>query len=176
MVWPILAPVRAWVFNVGVDTLAAGLAGLVFFTLRPEGSVIALTAGQMLPAGAAGLTLLIANIALVDIMAIIREGWEFLNHWKYNYYLLETPQEAGFLTVGLIGGLLTAQAAWAPTLKRGCAAHPLLSARGQRRHAGIEMAAVDDLDHQAGDPKARRKPARTRHPVGRFLRGRPRVR
>ena len=40
------APVRAWVFNVGVDTLAAGLAGLVFFSLRPEGSVIALTVGQ----------------------------------------------------------------------------------------------------------------------------------
>lgn len=110
------APVRAWVFNIGVDTLAAGLAGLVFFSLRPEGSVIAMTAGQILPAGAAGLTLLIVNIALVDIMAIVRQGWEFINHWKFNYYLLETPQEAGFMIVGLIGGLLTAQAWWGPVL------------------------------------------------------------
>ena len=109
-------PFRAVLFNSGVDTLAAGAAAIVFISIRPEAAALDLTAGQMLAAGAAGLTILTVNLVLVDIMAIVRRGWEFLNHWKFNYYLVEAPQEAGFLTIGLIGALLTAQAEWAPVI------------------------------------------------------------
>lgn len=109
-------PVRAVLFNSGVDTIATGAAAIVFISLRPEAAALSLTAGQMLAAGAAALTILTLNLVLVDIMAIVRRGWEFLNHWKFNYYLVEAPQEAGFLTIGLIGALLTAQAPWAPII------------------------------------------------------------
>ncbi|MCH8825873.1 MAG: HAMP domain-containing histidine kinase [Chloroflexi bacterium] len=109
-------PVRAVLFNSGVDTFATGVAAIVFISLRPEAAVLSLTAGQMLAAGAAGMTILTLNLVLVDIMAIVRRGWEYLNHWKFNYYLVEAPQELGFLTIGLIGALLATQAAWGPVV------------------------------------------------------------
>lgn len=109
-------PIRGVVFNTGVDSLAAGAAAIVFVNLQPEGAVLSLTAVQMLTAGAAGLTILTINLVLVDFLAIARRGWEFIDHWKVNYYLVEAPQEIGFLTIGLIGALLTAQAPWAPAV------------------------------------------------------------
>lgn len=109
-------PVRGVVFNTGVDTLAASAAAIVFVSLRPEAAVLTLTAGQMLAASAAGLTILTINLVLVDILAVVRRGWEFLDHWKFNYYIEEAPQEVGFLTFGLIGALLTAQSPWATAI------------------------------------------------------------
>ena len=109
-------PIRAVLFNSGVDTLATGAAAIVFISLRPDAAVLTLTAGQMLAAAAAGLTILTVNLVLVDIMAVVRRGWEFLNHWKVNYYLVEAPQELGFLSIGLIGALLASQASWGPVV------------------------------------------------------------
>jgi signal transduction histidine kinase len=107
------APARAIAFNTAVNALAAAFAGIVLFSLKPEGTALALSASQMLPAGAAGLTLYAANFVLVSIMVTIRKGLAFWGSWR-QAFAFEALQEGGFLSIGLIGALLVSLAWWGP--------------------------------------------------------------
>ena len=88
------ALIRGVHFNTGVDSLATGAATIVFISLRPEAAVLTLTAGQMLAASAAGLAILTVNLFLVDLLAVSRRGWKYLNFWKFNYNIGETPKRS----------------------------------------------------------------------------------
>ncbi len=108
------APFRAMAFNMGVNSLAAGLAGIVFMSLSPQGA-FSLTQGHMLAAGAAGLTLYSANLLLVGGMLTLRKGMEYWAQWK-DTFAFEAIQEGGLLSVGLMGALLVTQAWWGPVI------------------------------------------------------------
>ena len=75
------APFRAMAFNMGVNSLAAGLAGIVLMSLSPQGT-LSLTQGHMLAAGAAGLTPYSANLLLVGGMLTLRKGMDYWAQWK----------------------------------------------------------------------------------------------
>ena len=108
------APLRAVAFNMGVNSLATGLAGIVFMALSPQ-SAFSLTQGHMLAAGAAGLTLYSANLLLVGGMLTLRKGMGYWAQWK-NTFAFEAVQEGGLLSVGLMGALLASQAWWGPVI------------------------------------------------------------
>ncbi len=107
------APLRAVLFNVGINGVATGLAGIVFFILTPGDTEFVVSGAHMLAAGAAGLTLYATNLALVVSMLTIRKGLAFWEQWK-QAFAFEAVQEGGFLSVGLITAILVAQAWWAP--------------------------------------------------------------
>ncbi len=105
------APASAIIFNVSVSAVAAGLAGIVFFSLKAEEAPLALTHQQMLAAAAAGLTLHVTNIMLVAGMLTLRKGRDFWRSWK-DTFVFEAIQEGGLLTVGAIASLLVLEAWW----------------------------------------------------------------
>gem|GEM_PF-1942386 len=45
-------------------------------------------------ASAAGLAILTVNLFLVDLLAVSRRGWKYLNFWKFNYNIGETPKRS----------------------------------------------------------------------------------
>lgn len=104
-------PARAVVFNVGMASVAAGLGGIVFFSMRPEGAVLAVTQGHMIAAGLAGLVLHAANILPVVGMVTLRKGARFWLFWA-DAYVLEAVVEGMLISLGLIAALLTVQASW----------------------------------------------------------------
>lgn len=109
------APAKAIAFNAGANSLAAGLGGAVFFALRPDAAAIGLTLSQMVPALAAGSTVLVTNLVIVNGIVTLSQGFSFLRQWQ-SVFAFETVQEAGFMCVGLMGALLAAQAWWGPII------------------------------------------------------------
>ncbi|MCH8063282.1 MAG: HAMP domain-containing histidine kinase [Chloroflexi bacterium] len=99
------------VFNTGVDALTVGAAGIVFYSLKTPAAPLALTAAQMMPIAATGLTILGVNAVLNDTLALLRKGTSYFEQWGKTY-IFETIQEAGFLAIGLIAAILMTLAWW----------------------------------------------------------------
>ena len=105
------APTRAIVFNVSVNGVAAALAGLTFWSLRPEGLGLTLDAGYIFAVAESALVLHLTNAVLVVGMVAVTRGLSTLRHWKATY-IYEVIQDGGTLTIGFVGALLTALAWW----------------------------------------------------------------
>ncbi len=109
------APYRAVVFNTGVNSLAAVIGGITFYTLSPGVSLFELTQGHMLAAGASGAAVYVTNFSMVVGMVTIRKGMVFWSQWR-DTFALEAIQEGGLLSIGLISVILISLAWWAPIL------------------------------------------------------------
>ena len=105
------APAKVMIFNVSNSVIAGGLAGLVFFMLRPDAGAFTLTPGLALAAGAAGLALHSSNLMLLFGMITIIKGSAFWQAWK-DAWTLDAIQEGALISLGLVGALVTAQAGW----------------------------------------------------------------
>ena len=105
------APTRAVIFNVSVNGLATGLAGLTFWTLRPETTGLSLTTGYVFAVAESGLLLHLTNALMVVGMVVVTRGTRALRHWK-GTYVYEAIQDGGMLTLGFMGALLIALAWW----------------------------------------------------------------
>jgi len=107
----IKAPVRAVAFNIGVAGLAAVAGGMVFFTIRPDGALIALTGSAIVAGIVAGAALHATNILAVSAMVTVRKGSGFWKIWAQPY-ALEAIQEGAMLALGLLAAVLIAQVWW----------------------------------------------------------------
>lgn len=108
-------PARAVAFNTGMAALAGGLGGIIFFSLKPEIGVLALTQEHMIAAAMAGLVMHIHNILPVVGMITIRKGRGFWLFWAESY-MIEAVVEGMLLSLGLIAALLVTQQTWALAL------------------------------------------------------------
>ena len=104
-------PARAVVFNTSVTALTGAVAGIVYFSLRPEGASLALTQGHIVAALLAGLVLHLQSILPVVGIVTIRKGVKFWRFWAESY-LVDSVVDGMLLSLGLIAAVVTVQASW----------------------------------------------------------------
>ena len=92
------APAKVTIFNVSNSVIAGGLAGLVFFMLRPDAGAFTLTPGLALAAAAAGLALHFSNLMLLFGMITIIKGSAFWQAWK-DAWTLDAIQEGALISL-----------------------------------------------------------------------------
>jgi signal transduction histidine kinase len=105
------APARALIFNVSNSTIMGVLAGIVFWSLRPEVASGLFTPGLALAAAAAGLVIHAANLSILFGMITLVKGRGFWQRWR-EAWVFEAVLEGSLLTLGLIGAQLVTFAWW----------------------------------------------------------------
>ena len=148
----IKAPPRAIAFNSAVNSLAAGVAGIVFMALKPQGMPFAIAAPFILPVVASGATLLVANIALVDTMVTVRKGFGFWQQWS-STFAFESFQEAGLLPAGILAAHLAVVSWWAPAIVTVPAIMAYMGFHKIVSDAGEKARLAEDLQHSLTELK-----------------------
>jgi signal transduction histidine kinase len=105
------APAKVTAFNVSNSAIAGGVAGIVFYMLRPDAIGLALTPGLALAAAAAGLVLHVTNLSILFGIMTMVKGLAFWQTWR-SAWALDAVQEAALIALGLAGALVAAQAGW----------------------------------------------------------------